>query len=302
MRIVSLIASATEIICALGFENQMVGRSHECDFPEGITRLPACSSPKIDVSVSALEIDRQVKRVVQESLSVYRVDTEKLKMLKPDIIITQDHCEVCAVNLKDVKQAVCDWLENTPKIVSLRPNNLADIWIDIKNVAQALGVPKRGDDLIRAIQTKMEKISTAAKNINKKYSVGCIEWFDPLMAAGNWVPELVGMLGVVDLFGIPGEHAPCLTWDSLVDRNPDFILTMPCGWGLSRSQKELSCLTSDSRWNQLKAVKNNRAYLTDGNQYFNRPGPRLLESMEIMAEIIYPKVFNFGHHGAFKKL
>ncbi len=138
MRIVSLIASATEIVCKLGFQDQLVGRSHECNYPEEIIHLPACSSPKIDANASADKIDKQVRDVVQESLSVYRIDCDRLKQLRPDVIITQDHCDICAVNLKDVKRAVCDWLDNEPEIVPLHPNSLRDIWTDIKNVARAL--------------------------------------------------------------------------------------------------------------------------------------------------------------------
>lgn len=296
MRIVSLIASATEIVCALGFENQLVGRSHECDFPEPIICLPTCSAPKIDVSASALEIDRQVKEVVQKSLSVYQVDVEKLKQLNPDVIVTQDHCEVCAVNLKDVEQAVCDWLGKKPKIVSLRPNSLSDVWLDIKNIAQALEVPERGEDLVTTMIKRMTKISIKAKSLKQKYSVACIEWFDPLMAAGNWVPELVEMLGAEDLFGQAGKHAPWMKWEPLMRKDPDLILTMPCGWGLKRSRKELCSLTTRPEWDSLKAVRNGNVYLTDGNQFFNRPGPRLVESMEILAEIMYPGDFQFNHN------
>ena len=295
MRIVSLIASATEIICALGFEKQLAGRSHECDFPESVVHLPTCSAPRIDVSTSSLEIDRQVKDVVRESLSVYSVDTEMLKQLDPDVIVTQDHCEVCAVNLKDVELAVCDWLKKKPKIVSLRPNSMSDIWLDIKNVAQALEVPERGEDLVATMVNRMTSISKKAKSLNQKYSVACIEWFDPLMAAGNWVPELVQMLGAEDPFGQAGKHAPWMKWEQLIERDPDIILTMPCGWGLERSRKELSSLTTTPGRDNLKAVKNGNFYLIDGNQFFNRPGPRLVESMEIMAEILYPEWFQFNH-------
>src|SRR5579863_8403967 len=155
MRIVSLIASATEIVCALGFEASLVGRSHECDHPPGVLQLPACSEPKFNIHGTSLEIDERVKSIVRESLSVYRVDAEKLKALKPDIIITQDHCEVCAVSLKDVQEAVCDWVGEEVKIVTLRPNALADVWQGIKEVADALGQPDQAEKLIRRSQERM---------------------------------------------------------------------------------------------------------------------------------------------------
>ena len=302
MRIVSLIASATEIVCALGFEEQLVGRSHECDFPESIASLPKCSAPKIDVSASALEIDRQVKNVVQKSLSVYHVDAEKLKQLNPDVIVTQDHCEVCAVSLKDVEDAVCSWLEKKPKIVSLRPNSLSDIWLDINNIAQALQVPERGEQLVSTMINRMTAISNKAKSLNQKCTVACIEWFEPLMAAGNWIPEIIQMLGGEDLFGQPGKHAPWVDWETFVNNESDVIITMPCGWGLERSREELATLTAKPEWDSLKAVRNGKTYLANGNQFFNRPGPRLVESMEILAEIMYPADFQYNHTQSWQSL
>jgi iron complex transport system substrate-binding protein len=302
MRIVSLIASATEIICALGFEKQLVGRSHECDFPGAITSLPACSASKIDVNATSIEIDRQVKKIVQESLSVYHVNVEKLKELNPDVIITQDQCEVCAVSLKDVEQAVCDWMGTSPKIVSLRPNDLNDVWLTIRQVARALNIPEAGDEVVDQLCHRIHKIEADAKWLNCTFSVACIEWFDPLMAAGNWVPEFVSMLGCQDHFAMPGKHAPWMTWERLREVDPDYIVTMPCGWNISRSLEEIGCLVNQIGWQDLKAVKDNHVYLTDGNHFFNRPSPRLVESLEILAEIIHPESFDFGHQKSWQVL
>jgi len=298
VRTVTLIASATEIVCALGFRKHLVGRSHECDYPPSVVRLPVCSQPKINIHTSASQIDKQVKAVLQNALSVYQVDTEKLKALKPDVIITQDHCEVCAVSLKDVKQAVCNWLNVCPKIISLHPQKLEDLWKGIQQVAQALGQPRRGEVLIKKLKLRLKNIQQKVRSSWPKPTVACIEWFQPLMAAGNWVPEMVEMLGAKNLFGKAGKHSPWMSWEQLQQKDPDIIILMPCGWDIKRSRHEISVLTQRRGWRNLKAVRQNQVYLADGNQYFNRPGPRLVESFEILAEIFYPQHFPPCHKGS----
>ncbi len=296
-RIVSLIASATEIVCALGFEDRLVGRSHECDFPGTVKRLPVCTEPKFDVEGSSYEIDQRVKAILQEGLSVYRVFADKLRELRPSVIVTQTQCEVCAVSLRDVELALCTWLDSRPQIVSLASNALVDVWADIHNVAVALGVPDEGADLIGRLQQRMATISTKAQALPERPTVACIEWIEPLMAAGNWMPELVEMAGGVNLFGIAGKHSPWLTWQELCAKDPDVIIVLPCGFDIERSRRDMPVLTQKPQWPQLRAVRNQRVYLTDGNQYFNRPGPRLVESLEILAELLHPGVFDFGHRG-----
>ncbi len=204
-RIVTLIASATEIVCALGFEDQIVGRSHECDYPESVKRLPVCTEPKFDPDGTSYEIDQRVKAIVQEGLSVYRVDGEKLRELEPDVIVTQSHCEVCAVSLRDVERAVCAWLRGCPQLVSLAPNALADVWTSIEQVADALKVPERGAEVIRRLQARMRAIARRTRDFDHRPTVACIEWIDPLMAAGNWMPEMVEMAGGVNVFGVAGR-------------------------------------------------------------------------------------------------
>jgi len=297
MRIVSLIASATEIVCALGFEDQLVARSHECDFPPSVRRLPACTEPKFNVHGTSAEVDARVKSILRDALSVYRVDAEKLRDLRPDVIVTQSHCEVCAVSQKDVEEAVCGWVESRPRIVSLHPDGLADVWTSIRQVAEALEVPERGAQLVERLQARMRTISTAACGLAVRPTVACIEWIDPLMASGNWMPELVEMAGGVNLFGEAGKHAPKMTWEQLVERDPDVIVVLPCGWDIAKSRQEIGVLSSKPEWPQLKAVRTGRVYLTDGNQFFNRPGPRLVESLEILAELLHPEAFAFGHEG-----
>jgi iron complex transport system substrate-binding protein len=296
-RIVTLIASATETVCALGFAEQLVGRSHECDFPESVSRLPICTEPKFSVEGSSYQIDQRVKAIVQEGLAVYRVHADTLKQLRPTLIVTQTQCEVCAVSLRDVQQALGTWLDSQPRIVSLAPNALADLWSDIQEVADALGVPHRGTELVARLRQRMAAIQESARGLAPRPTVACIEWIDPLMAAGNWMPELVEMAGGDNLFGTAGQHAPWMTWEQLFERDPEVIAVLPCGFDLDRTRRDLPALTRKPDWPRLRAVHNRRVYLCDGNQYFNRPGPRIVESLEILAELLHPVEFHFGHEG-----
>jgi iron complex transport system substrate-binding protein len=297
-RVVSLIASATEIVCALGFEGQLVGRSHECDFPESVKRLPVCTEPKFDVEGSSSEIDQRVKGVLRDGLSVYRVHANLLRQLRPDVIVTQSHCEVCAVSQRDVEQAVCDWLGSRPQVVSLAPNGLADVWDSIRQVAAALGAPERGEESLRRLRERTSVIGERAHALSQRPTVAFIEWIDPLMAGGNWVPELIELAGGVNLFGEASKHSPWMTWEELRQRDPDVIFVAPCGFDLDRTRREMTTLTSRPDWGELRAVRRGRVYVADGNQYFNRPGPRLVESLEILAETLHPGAFQFGHRGA----
>lgn len=297
-RIVSLIASATEIVCALGFEDQLVARSHECDYPAPVKQLPQCTEPKFNVEGTSYEIDQRVKSIVQEALSVYRVDSAALEALQPTHIITQSQCEVCAVSLRDVEQAVCEMVSSKPVIVSLEPNALSDVWADICRVGDALGATDRAEQLIASLQNRMNDIERRARALSQKPTVACIEWIEPLMAAGNWMPELVAMASGTNLFGEAGKHSPWMTWDELAAKNPDVIFVSPCGFDIPRTMQEMNLLSDRPGWERLNAVQTRRVFVADGNQYFNRPGPRLVESLEILAEMIHPDVFNFGHEGA----
>ena len=295
--VVTLLASATEIVCALGYEDALVARSHECDYPASVTKLPACTESKIDTRKTSRHIDDQVKSIVEQGLSVYRVDGDLLKRLQPDVIVTQTQCEVCAVSPKDLDRAVSDWTGAEPRIVSLEPNALADVWTDIQNVAEALGAPDRGERLVAELQARMNAIEAKAGPSAHRPSVACIEWIDPLMAAGNWMPELVAMAGGVNIFGEAGRHSPWMTWEALCHADPDVILILPCGYDISESRRNMPALTRRPEWPDLRAVTTGRVYIADGNQYFNRPGPRLAESLEILAELLHPERFGFGHEG-----
>jgi iron complex transport system substrate-binding protein len=296
-RIVSLIASATEIVCALGFEDQLVGRSHECDFPESVKRLPICTAPKINVHAPSRDIDASIKNVVRDGLSVYHVDAESLRELKPDVIVTQTQCEVCAVSQRDVEAALGDWIGSRPRIVSLAPNTLDDVWTDIVSVADALDAVERGLQAAAEMQLRLEAITRQARALSDLPTIACIEWIDPLMAAGNWVPELVARAGGVNLFGEAGKHAPWMTWEQLVAADPDVIALMPCGFDIARTLQDVPLLARRPEWPSLRAVQGRRVFACDGNQYFNRPGPRLVESLEILAQVLHPGAFSFDHEG-----
>lgn len=296
-RIVTLIASATEIVTALGFESRLVGRSHECDYPPSVDALPVCSSSKIDIAAPSRAIDDQVRTIVTDGLSVYRVDPDLLNRLAPTVIVTQTQCEVCAVSLKDVEAAVCELVTSKPAIVSLAPMSLDDVWTDIRSVAAALGAPERGEGLVESLRARLAAVRERTAGRTPR-SVACIEWVDPLMAAANWVPELVAVAGGIDSFGRAGEHSGYLTFDKLVAADPDVIAFMPCGFDIQRCLDELPILTSQPKWSRLRAVGEGQVFVTDGNQYFNRPGPRVVESAEILAELLHPDIADFGHRGA----
>ena len=297
-RIISLIASSTEIVCALGFEDQLVGISHECDYPPSVKTLPVCTSPKFKVEGTSAEIDQRVKNVLENALSVYHVDSEKLEQLKPTHIVTQSQCEVCAVSLKDVELAVCKLTSSSPAIVSLEPNALEDVWNDIQRVGTALDASDIARNLVDRLRSRMDEISEQTRWIETKLPrVACIEWIEPLMAAGNWMPELVEMAGGLNLFGEAGKHSPWMTWDELVAKDPEIIIVTPCGFDIERTMQEMHLLKDRLEWNEVAAVKTKRVFVADGNQYFNRPGPRLVESLEILAETFHPELFNFGHEG-----
>lgn len=297
-RIVSLIPSATEIVCALGFEADLVGRSHECDYPPSVLSLPILTEPKLDVNGNSREIDDRVKAILRDAVSVYRVFDDRLNDLKPDIIVTQAMCEVCAVSLEEVQRVTRECLSAPAELVSLEPNALEAVFADIQRVADALHAPERGAAKIAEMRQRMEGIAARSRKQLNKPTVALVEWIDPLMAAGNWMPELVEMAGGVNLFGAAGQHSPWLEWDDLWASDPDVIVILPCGFAIERARSEMPALTRQPGWATLRAVREGRVYLTDGNQYFNRPGPRLVESLEILAEIFHPQTFDFGHEGS----
>jgi len=295
-RIVSLIASATEIVCALGFRDRLVGRSHECDFPADVLQLPALTEPKFKVEGTSAEIDQRVRVIVRDGLSVYRVDGQALAALAPDVIVTQDHCEVCAVSLSDVEAATCTWTGRPVEIVSLKPDSLADVYADIARVAGAMGAEAAGETLVRDMQRRLDAVRARVAGRTRP-RVAFIEWVEPLMAGGNWMPELIEIAGGRNLFGEAGKHSDWMQWAELAAADPDAIVVAPCGYGFERCLQELPLLQAKPGWAELSAVRAARVFFADGNAYFNRPGPRLADSAELLAEMLHPEVVGSNHEG-----
>jgi iron complex transport system substrate-binding protein len=297
-KIVSLLPAATEIVCALGLEKNLVGRSHECDFPEAVKQLPICSEANFPDNLSSSAIDVKVKAILADALSVYTVKREVIKQLAPDVVITQSQCEVCAVSLTDVEADLENYLDKQTRIISLQPGSLTDIFNDIQTVADALNVANAGKNLVEDLEQRIDIISHKLKFNENKPTVACIEWLEPLMISGNWVPELVSIAGGVPVLTEQGKHSSYIQWDDLRLADPDILIIMPCGFPIERTLKEIDILLDLPGFTELRAVKNNAVYIADGNQYFNRPGPRIVDSVEILAEIINPKQFIFGYEGA----
>ena len=278
-RVVSLIASATEIVCGLGGEHLLVGRSHECDYPPSIGDRPVCSHAKLDVTASSRAIDDQVKSLLRDAVSIYGLHAERIDALRPTHIITQSQCDVCAVSLSDVEVAVCERFDSSPDLIVLEPNAIEDVWADIARVGHALGIGST-DDRVAALRRRMPDRDPASGP-----RVLCVEWTDPPMVAGNWVPALVRAAGGVPLLARDGVHSPYLTAEQIAACDPEVIVFMPCGFDLPRTTEESVAVLEREPWRSLAAVRSGGVYFTDGNAYFNRPGPRVVESAEILCEI-----------------
>jgi iron complex transport system substrate-binding protein len=300
MRIVSLLAAGTEIVAALGALDDLVGRSHECDWPPEVQHLPALSQVQIDVQASSAAIDEQIKTLsaaaryaspdALAALSPYRIDIDRLRALRPDVVLTQMQCEVCAVSERDVMAALARATDLAPRVVSLSPHRLQDIWGDIVRVGRAIGREDAARDLVARLEARLAALGGDEKHALRRVAV--LEWLDPLMGAGNWMPELIAAAGGEPVFGEVGQHSPWIAWDELHAADPDVIVLAPCGFTLERTLQEAQALTSRKEWRDLRAGRANMAFAADGNAYFNRSGPRLVET----AEIVHAMCFSGDAH------
>ena len=296
MKIVSLLPSATEIVAALGLAEHLVGRSHECDWPTGLDHLPVLTQPKMNPLEDAATIDRDVRALVEDGVSVYRLDADAIRALAPDFVVTQSQCELCAVSLGEVERALRDWVGiSQPKLVSLEPMTLADVATDIANVAAALGVEKAGAALNQEIADGFAALKAQTDTLARK-KVFFMEWTAPLMGAGNWMPETIAAAGGDVVLGEDGLHSLTVSWDDIAAADPDVIIVGPCGFDIARACQEMAAIDSLPDYQNLRAVKQGEVYLVNGNHFFNRPGPRLLQSARIVAEILHPEIFAPDNH------
>jgi iron complex transport system substrate-binding protein len=281
MRIVSLLPSATETVCALGAGGALVGRSHECDFPAGVESLPVLSSPRLDPKAPGRAIHDRIEELVSRGLSIYELDAESLRRLCPDVILTQTLCEVCAATPADLDAALRAWTGAAPRIVSLAPLSLDDVLRDVTRIADAIGLAERGAALEADLRARIESLSARGRAAATRPRVAALKWLDPLIAGGNWMPELIERAGGIPLFGKAGEHSPRLAWGELEAADPDVILVVPCGFGLAQARDELA---------RVPRLAARSPVVLDGNQYFNRPGPRIVESLEILLGVLHPEL------------
>ena len=297
--IASLLPAATEVVCALGARDRLVLRSHECDEPAGVEEVPYVTEPKYTADGTSYEIDERIRAIVQEGLSIYRVDAEGLGRIAPDLVITQEQCEVCAVSTGELEAAMVEVLDPVPELLSLSPGDLDQALGDIVRIGAAIGEREAGEALVHSMRSRMEEVSRAVAPTPDaaRPTVLVIEWMDPLMVAGNWIPELVQLAGGHPLIGRAGRHSPFVEWSEMRSTDPDVIVVIPCGFTLGRTRTEVDRLRDLPGWAELRAVRAGRVALADGHHFFNRPGPRLVESVEILAEILFPDAIDRGHRG-----
>lgn len=301
-RIATLLPSATEIVALLGCVDHLVGVSHECDFPEVVRALPALTSSRLVDPGSSRGIDLDVRSLVREALSIYRVYPEGLRKAAPDLVITQDLCEVCAVSLHDVQAALAKLAEHSNvELLALSPTRLGHLFGDIRRVAKAIGVAERGEQVAQALQERCELVGSRAAAAATRPRVVSIEWLDPLMLGGTWMPELIELAGGEAVGAQAGKAAPTVSLEELAKLQPELLLLKPCGFSLERSLQERALIDSIC----AAVGEQTRVFLADGNAYFNRSGPRLVESLEILAACVHPQIFSdFAqrHEGAFVRV
>lgn len=291
-RIASLLPAATEIVCALGARDELVGVSHECDFPSGVSALPVLTRTRLHAppDLSSAAIDRAVRELVREATSLYEVDDIALAAAAPEVVVTQDLCEVCAVSRGDVERALCSLASRDVALVSLSPLRLADVWDDVERVATAIGRADAGAALRAELVARFAAISaraTRARGDGPAPKVLTVEWIAPVMIGGTWMPELVTAAGGEPLVTAPGDHAPTLTRDQLAALRPDAVVVKPCGFTLDRTRAEAPALRDALPLDVWQCP----VWLADGSAYFNRPGPRLVESAAILAGALWPDTF-----------
>jgi iron complex transport system substrate-binding protein len=284
MRIVSLLAGGTEIVCELGGGDELIGRSHECDNPEWVRKLPACTRPTFDVEMSSRAIDLEVRRRVKESAPLYYIDTRLIARLHPDLLIAQEHCEVCAVTPGDIAKSGCDALAK--QVLALGAGTVDGIYEDVRRIGRAINRGDAAEDLVAKMQKRLNEIHKRVQQRSTP-SLVILEWTDPIFPASNWASELVEAANGNLLLGNKGKHSAAISWQSVCEANPDYLIVAPCGFNLQRTLLEVSVLEALPGWSELRAVKSGRVFFADGNKFFNRSGTTIVETAEIIAEILH---------------
>ena len=291
MRICSFLPSATEIVYALGLGDSLHGVSHECDYPAEASAKPKIVRSNIDsANLTSQEIDRLVSEMYAKGERIYEVDVAALDRAKPDLVITQELCEVCAISLEDVEAAVIQ-LEMPPQMISLDPHGLDDVLSDIERIGQITDRTTKARELVAEARERIERVRSSVSGTASRPRVACIEWLDPLIVAGHWIPEMVQLAGGIDGLAQPGTPSRRIEIDELIAYDPDVVVLMPCGMDVSRAVHDFSQLGDLDRWRTLSAVKQGNVYAVDAGGLFSRSGPRLVDGVEMLAKMIHPQVF-----------
>src|SRR3954447_15496752 len=281
MRIVSLVPHATELLFALGLGDQVVGVTHECDHPTAALARPHVTRDMLPPGLSSAGIDAAVREHTEKGGSIYGLDSERLRELAPDLIVTQNLCAVCAVSADDVR-AIAGELPSHPKVVSLDPTTLGETMADVRTIAQATGARDAAVDLVPRQRARIDAVAAAVEGA-RPVMVAALEWFDPVFVAGHWTPQLIELAGGFDVLGLPGEHSMQSTWEAVAAAQPDVVVCMPCGYDAERSRREAL-----DHAEQLRAVGAQRVLAVDASSYFSRPGPRLVDGLELLAHALHP--------------
>lgn len=289
MRIVSLLPSATEIVCALGLEEHLVGVSHECDYPPSVATLPKVTRTLIPADASSAEIDRRVRERLRTQRALYTLDLPVLEELRPDLIVTQALCDVCAVSEAEVQAAQCR-LANRPHVVNLAPQTLDDVFASMRQLAAVAGVEERAEEVLSGLRARVAAVEARTRPLASRPRVALLEWLDPPFCCGHWNPELVRLAGGVEGLGREAKPSRTLRWHEVTAWQPEVIFIACCGFGIDRTLRDLAVIRRLSEWQDLPAVKSGRVYVADGSHYFSRPGPRLVDSLEILANALHPEV------------
>lgn len=291
LRIVSLLPSATEIVCALGLEDSLVGITHECDYPPTISDRPRLTASRISHErMTSAEIDHAVRSQLQGHGSIYDLDEESMRELHPDLILTQELCEVCAVSYKQVERAA-RMFEADVRVVSLEPNTIQDIFANIRTVGLLTGREEEADEVVRQLEARLERVAAALEGVNERPRTLMLEWLEPTFAPGHWVPEQVKLAGGDHAFGRAGQPSITTTAEAIRDYAPEVIVLIPCGYYKEDILRQLPQTRLPEGWAELPAVRSNDVWAVDATSYFSRPGPRVVEGVEILARILHPEIF-----------